>query len=249
MRAASSSMFAGLAVAAGGGVDAKVADGRGLAEEGVIVELDTGVEGDPTAVGRAGEGVDLGEEQVVFGEETPEAGENAREFDKFASREAEGDDGFLEAEVLGGGEGGEGQAHRGGRLTLDAYATGEGGDSGGATGPVVIDDAEVALGLDRQGLLDEEAGDGLAGNTRGEDGAGRLLDLGGAFGEADGAGPGASAGADLPLDDDAGAELRRGQNSLGGSLSEQAARRLKAGTPEERLGLMLEEAHETRGSG
>ena len=105
------------------------------------------------------------------------------------------------------------------------------GDGGGAAGAIVVDDAEIALCLNRQGLLDEEAHDGLAGDTGGEDGASRLPNLAGAFGEADGAGPGASAGADLSLDDDAGTELRRGGDRLGGGLSEEPAWGLEAGAP------------------
>ena len=50
----------------------------GLAEEAVVVELDAGVEGYPAAIGRAREGVDLGEQQVPLREEPPEAREDAR---------------------------------------------------------------------------------------------------------------------------------------------------------------------------
>ena len=108
---------------------------------------------------------------------------------------------------------------------------------------MVLNDAEVALGFDGDGLLDEEARHGLTGNAGGEDGAGRLLDLGWTFGKPDGARPGATARAHLPLYGDAGAEFARGENRRRGRLSEKPAGCLKAGAPKERLSLVFEEAH------
>ena len=240
---------ADLAVGAGGGIDAEFAQRLALAVEGVVVDFGAGVEGDPAAIGGAGERVDLGEQQVAFAEEPPEAGEDGGQLDQLAPGEAEGGDGFLQPEVLGGVEGGEGDAGGRGRFRLDVDAAGEGGDGGGAARAVVVDDAEVALGLDRQRLLDEQAADGLAGDARGEDGAGRFPGGGGAFGEAHGPGFGASAGAHLPLDGDAGPEFGGGERRLRGGGGEAPARRLKAGAPEERLGLVLEEAHGGRAPG
>ena len=93
----------GLAIAAGGGVDAEVADRLRLPVERVVVELDAGVEGEPAAVGGAGEGVDLRQEQVVLGEEPPEAGEDARELVQFAAGQAEGGGGRLGAGATAAG--------------------------------------------------------------------------------------------------------------------------------------------------
>jgi hypothetical protein len=144
-------------------------DDFGVAEEGVVVEADLGVEGEDASVAGGDEGVDLDERAVEFPPALVEGlDELAGGLELVAlEAEAEGDLPGLETLETDGGVDEDLGDLLGGLLgdLLDLNAALGGGDDDGAGGAAVEEDGEVVLLLDGDGLGEVDGVDLAAGGT------------------------------------------------------------------------------------
>ncbi len=169
-----------------------------MAEEGVVVEVDLGVEADEAAGLGDDQRVDLEEAHVLLDEGLVERGDQlvaGRDLGT-GKPEAEGDAAPEMRRVAGRRvdmDGDDLLRCLGGDL-LDIHAAGLGGDEGDAAGRTVDQDREIELARDLRAFLDIEPVDGAAGRpglVGDQRAAKHLLDLGhhlvDRFGEADAA--------------------------------------------------------------
>jgi hypothetical protein len=225
-----------------------------VAEEGVVVDVHLGVEGEDAAVLRDDERVDLCERRIAGDEGVVERGHELRRGLHQATGEAEGEAEFAGEVLLETGDGIDGDAVDGLRGLcgdlLDLHAAGGAGHHHRAAGGAIDEDGEVELALDGHLLLDEDGlhllalGAGLVGDElHAEDLREDPGGLVGGVGELDAAALAAAACVDLGLDDDLAAELVRGRPGVFGGGGDAALRDGDAEAGENLLRLELVDLH------
>jgi hypothetical protein len=233
-----------------------VAEGPGLrvAEEGVVVEAELGVQGQEAPVGGDHQGVDLGQ-RAVAGDERhvqPADGGRAGLGEVPVQVEPEGEPADLERQQAqrGIGHRPEDLLRRAGGDLLDVHAARLGRHHDGRPGLPVEGDGQVQLAGDGERLLDQHLldDDPLGGRLRRaeahpEDPAGGGLGLGRRPGHRDAPRLAAAAGVDLGLHHHLAAQPRGRRPGRLRGVGHLAPRHGDAELLQERLGLVLVDAH------